>query len=316
MIGFNEGGANTVVLIVDDVPENLAVLHDALDELGFAVLVANHGEAALNIAAHAQPDVVLLDAVMPSMDGFEVCKQLKHHLATRHIPVIFMTGLAESEHVVAAFRAGATDYVTKPIRVTEVLARINTHIDTSRMMYQARSALDAFGQAAIAINLQNNRIVWQTPLAKQLLRAYFPDQYDLMEATGAVPEKVSAWVGYTSNVGQNEESQALCIIRAQGRLFFSMFESQQGDEIVIVLREESEAANIQALMSVFTLTQRESEVMYWLTKGKTSRDIADILGSSPRTINKHLEHIYFKLGVETRTAAVALVSSKISQVKW
>jgi DNA-binding CsgD family transcriptional regulator len=82
-----------------------------------------------------------------------------------------------------------------------------------------------------------------------------------------------------------------------------------------LLREESDAAQIEALMTIFELTMRESEALYWATKGKTSRDIGDILGTSPSTVNKHLEHVFIKLGVETRTAAAALATSKIRTIK-
>ena len=99
-----------VVLIVDDVPDNLSVLHDALDESGYSVLVATNGEAALQRAAQALPDIVLLDAMMPGMDGFEVARRLKANPATAHIPIIFMTGLTETEHLVAALEAGGVDY--------------------------------------------------------------------------------------------------------------------------------------------------------------------------------------------------------------
>src|SRR5947207_7359466 len=91
-----------VVLIVDDVPDNLSLLHDALDESGYTVLVATSGEAALQRAAQALPDIVLLDAVMPGIDGFEVARRLKSRPDTAHIPIVFMTGLTETEHVVAA----------------------------------------------------------------------------------------------------------------------------------------------------------------------------------------------------------------------
>ncbi|MEI8170299.1 MAG: response regulator, partial [Rhodoferax sp.] len=91
-----------VVLIVDDVPDNLAVLHDALDESGYTVLVATHGQAALDRAAQVLPDIVLLDAMMPGMDGFEVARRLKANALTSHIPIIFMTGLTETEYLVAA----------------------------------------------------------------------------------------------------------------------------------------------------------------------------------------------------------------------
>src|SRR4051812_34088096 len=102
MPNLSERRGNAVVLIVDDAPENLAMLHDSLDEAGFTVLVASSGEAALARARDTLPDIILLDAVMPGMDGFAVCRQLRAEIATRHIPVLFMTGLTETEHVLAA----------------------------------------------------------------------------------------------------------------------------------------------------------------------------------------------------------------------
>ena len=143
-----------VVLIVDDVPDNLSLLHDALDESGYTVLVATDGESALQRAAQALPDIVLLDAVMPGMDGFEVARRLKQNPETAHMPIIFMTGLTETEHVVAAFQAGGVDYVTKPIRAQEVLVRMAVHMRSARETHQAtqaRNALDAFGHATMAI---------------------------------------------------------------------------------------------------------------------------------------------------------------------
>src|SRR5947207_7294814 len=140
-----------VVLIVDDVPDNLAVLHDALDESGYTVLVATNGEQALQRAAQARPDIVLLDAMMPGIDGFEVARRLKADAATAHIPIVFMTGLTETEHLIAALEAGGVDYVTKPIKPKEVLARMNVHLQgarrarqEARQAGQARNALDAF----------------------------------------------------------------------------------------------------------------------------------------------------------------------------
>ena len=127
-----ERGTASRVLIVDDVPDNLSLLHDALDEAGYAVLVATDGESALQRAAQASPDIVLLDAVMPGMDGFEVARRLKADPDTAPIPIVFMTGLSETEHVVAAFAAGGTDYVTKPIRPREVLARVAAHLHQAR----------------------------------------------------------------------------------------------------------------------------------------------------------------------------------------
>ncbi|SDF71510.1 MULTISPECIES: response regulator transcription factor [unclassified Duganella] len=290
----------SIVLVVDDVPENLAVLHDALDESGYTVLVANNGEAALLRAAEAQPHIILLDAIMPGMDGFETCRQLKSNLATRHIPVIFMTGLTEAEHVVNAFDAGGNDYVTKPLRTSEVLARIASHMQTARLVDQARSALDAFGNAVIAMTPRDGRIVWQTPLARTLMQGYMVDA------------ELPAWLQATQLAhSQGQSHPPLTLARGSRRLIFSAAEFSENAQWMIVLREESDVATIESLMACFKLTQRESEVLNWVIKGKTNRDIGDILGTSPRTVNKHLEHVFIKLGVETRTSAAAVALSKI-----
>jgi CheY-like chemotaxis protein/DNA-binding CsgD family transcriptional regulator len=291
--------ASQVVLIVDDVPENLAVLHDALDESGYTVLVANNGLAALERARQAVPDVILLDAVMPGMDGFEVCRRLRADSATRAIPIIFMTGLTETEHVVAAFSAGGTDYVTKPVRQSEVLARIAAHVSTARLMHQARSALDAFGNAVLAVTPHNGRIVWQTPLARLWMQQYFGDDVDTV-----TPAPLAAWLAGSTDT-------PLTVIRGAARLTFTAPDQRGGEQWMIVLREESDTAKVQALMALFKVTQRESEVLHWVIQGKTNRDIADILGMSPRTVNKHLEHVFEKLGVETRTAAATLATNRL-----
>jgi DNA-binding response OmpR family regulator/DNA-binding CsgD family transcriptional regulator len=292
----------SIVLVVDDVPENLAVLHDALDESGFTVLVANNGEAALLRAAEAQPHIILLDAIMPGMDGFETCRQLKANLATRHIPVIFMTGLTEAEHVVTAFDAGGNDYVTKPLRTSEVLARISAHMQTAQLVGQAHSALDAFGNAVIAMTPRDGKIVWQTPLARTLMQGYMVDA------------ELPAWLQATQLAhGQGLTHPPLTLARGSRRLIFSAAEFSENAQWMIVLREESDGAQIEKLMASFKLTQRESEVLNWVIKGKTNRDIGDILGTSPRTINKHLEHVFVKLGVETRTSAAAVALARIER---
>jgi CheY-like chemotaxis protein/DNA-binding CsgD family transcriptional regulator len=285
-----------VVLIVDDVPENLAVLHDALDEAGYTVLVANNGPVALERAQQLVPDIILLDAMMPGMDGFEVCRHLRASLVTRAIPIVFMTGLTEPEHVVAAFDAGGTDYVTKPVRQSEVLARIAAHLQTARLMNQARSALDAFGNAMLAVTPHNGRIVWQTPLARQWMGQYF-------DPADATPPELTAWLA-------GDKAAPLTVIRGATRLVFTVADLGS-EQWMIVLREESDTARVQALMALLKLTQRESEVLHWVMMGKTNRDIGDILGTSPRTVNKHLEHVFHKLGVETRTAAAALALNRM-----
>ena len=104
---------------------------------------------AIDSLQRVVPDIILLDAVMPGIDGFETCQRIKQMASAQHVPVIFMTGLTETEHVLKAFQSGGVDYVAKPIKPMEVLARIATHVQGARERRQARNALDAFGHARL-----------------------------------------------------------------------------------------------------------------------------------------------------------------------
>ncbi|CAN5441569.1 response regulator [soil metagenome] len=297
-----------VVLIVDDVPDNLSVLHDALDESGYTVLVATHGEAALQRAAQALPDIVLLDAMMPGMDGFEVAKRLKSNALTAHIPIIFMTGLTETEHLVAALEAGGVDYVTKPIKPKEVLARMNVHMQGARQARQTRNALDAFGYASITVRATDGRLMWQTPLARELLQSFFG------AASAYAPEAVQTWLRHQLPLlVEHAEPPRLAIEQGARRLTFRLHQQAGDDDWLIVMREVSDASVIEAMSLSFKLTAREAEVLYWVVKGKINRDIGDILGTSPMTVKKHLERVFAKLGVETRTAAAGMAMNRIRQ---
>lgn len=298
------------VLIVDDVPANLAVLHDCLDESGFRVLVADNGIDALHRSADEQPDVILLDAVMPGMDGFEVCRKLKAEILTRQIPVIFMTGLTESEHVLSAFNAGGVDYVTKPIRPVEVVARVRAHIKSSQMINQSQSVLDLSGQAAVAVDIESLMIVWQTPLAGNLIASYFEGK-DNPTYTGLPEELINWFRGLIASKDYSLEPQFVKS-RNENKLFLKASKLDgENNQLLLSLREESIGLQLQTLIGIFTLTRKEAEVLYWAMQGKTNKDVADILGCSSRTVNKHMEHIFAKLGVETRTAAAALARRKL-----
>jgi DNA-binding response OmpR family regulator/DNA-binding CsgD family transcriptional regulator len=304
---------NDVVLIVDDVPDNLSVLHDALDESGYTVLVATHGEAALQRAAQALPDIVLLDAMMPGMDGFEVARRLKATPQTAHIPIIFMTGLTETEYLVAALEAGGVDYVTKPIKPKEVLARMGVHLQGAREKRQARNALDAFGFASITVRVSDGRLMWQTPLARELLLRYYGS------SAPHLPEPVLQWLRrHVADTAGSMEPPRLSLELGPKRLTFRLHQqigdSEGGGDWLIIMQEVSDESVIQAITLSFKLTPREAEVLYWVVKGKINRDIGDILGTSPMTVKKHLERVFAKLGVETRTAAAGMAMSRIRQL--
>ena len=298
-----------VVLIVDDVPDNLSVLHDALEESGYTVLVATSGEAALQRASQALPDIVLLDAMMPGMDGFEVAKRLKASPATAHIPIIFMTGLTETEHLVAALEAGGVDYVTKPIKPKEVLARMGVHMQGARQARQTRNALDAFGYASITVRASDGKLMWQTPLARELLMKYFGT------VAPQAPEEVVAWLRrHLEEAERQIEPPRLAAELGATRLTFRLHQQTGDDDWLIVMQEVSDTSVIEAMSLSFKLTAREAEVLYWVVKGKINRDIADIVGASPATVKKHLERIFVKLGVETRTAAAGMAMNRIRQL--
>jgi DNA-binding response OmpR family regulator/DNA-binding CsgD family transcriptional regulator len=294
-----------VVLIVDDVPENLALLHDALDEAGYVVLVATSGESALQSARQNRPDVILLDALMPGMDGFQLAQALKADFDTQNIPIIFMTGLTETESVVAAFASGGSDYVTKPIRPQEVLARIAAHMQNARHIKQARTTLDRLDQAAVTIHEAEGRIVWKTPQAWTLLNDYFG------MVDEQAPPPLMEWVVKVREAASRGQDAPIILERDTKRLLGSVHPGDSDQELVITLREENRGDLIQALSAAFGLTLREAEVLFWVVSGKTNREIGMILGSSRRTVDKHLEHVFEKLGVETRTSAAGLAMKRV-----
>jgi len=124
------------ILIVDDEPNNLDVLHHCLQEAGFKVLAVENGEAALKRVNYIKPDLILLDVMMPGMDGFETCRHLKKNEVTKDTPIIFITGKTDSVDKVKGLEIGAVDYISKPFQAVEVVARVNKHLTISNLQKQ------------------------------------------------------------------------------------------------------------------------------------------------------------------------------------
>jgi len=122
----------TKILIIDDNLTNIHVLMDHLNEAGYKTLIAENGEIGIKRAIYAVPDLILLDIMMPGIDGFETCRQLREHEKTKSIPIIYMTALSSTQDKIKGFQSGAMDYITKPFHKEEVLARIETHITLQR----------------------------------------------------------------------------------------------------------------------------------------------------------------------------------------
>jgi DNA-binding response OmpR family regulator/DNA-binding CsgD family transcriptional regulator len=288
------------LLVVDDTPETLGLLTDTLDHAGYTVLIATDGESALELVDQITPDLVLMDAVMPGMNGFETCRRLKNDKLLSHLPVIFMTGLSQTEHVVAGLAAGGVDYVTKPIVVDELLARIRVHLANARIANGTRVALDATGRFLLATD-RSGRFLWCTPKAKQLLAELFPAHSD---QSASLPPAIVEQLMQLRR--ENGKAQARSILEVGGcRLEISVLSPIGPDELLFRLTELSTTGDEQVLQQTLSLTTRESEVLLWISRGKSNREIGEILTISPRTVNKHLEQIFVKLGVENRASAAA-----------
>jgi len=302
----NDSKKRDVALVVDDSPDTLRLLTDALDNAGMTVMVALDGASAMRIVEQITPDIILLDAVMPGMDGFETCRRLKRAAGLDHVPVIFMTGLAETEHIVRGLEAGGVDYVTKPIVIAEMLARIKVHLANARLTQSARAALDVSGRSLFAVN-RGGEIMWSTPQAQKLLA-----QDQSADSSGdnfTLPRPWREWLEQIAG-GQTKTKPPETLASSESQQLRLQYMGRLGtNEFLLRLARDTSSASPAEFSQELGLTSREGEVLSWLSKGKTNRDIAQILGLSPRTVDKHLEQIYAKLGVENRTAAAAVANA-------
>jgi DNA-binding NarL/FixJ family response regulator len=284
-----------VVLVVDDVPRSLGSLCSELEAEGYTVLVAPDGCSALQRLELATPDAILMDALMPGLDGFETCRRIKADASWAYIPVIFMTGLSETSHVVEGFAAGGVDYVVKPVRTPEVLARLATHVRNARVARMAREALDVGGHGVLVVD-GRDRIAWRSPQAQRWLAEFFADGGET---------RALAWLQHgdaATRIERATDGRTL-VARRLGDVGFG--------DVLWLLNQRAPGTPEATRLASAALTPRETEVLSWIAKGKTNRDVAEILGMSPRTVNKHLEHVFEKLGVETRAAAAALASREL-----
>ena len=287
-----------IVLVVDDTPGNLSFLTDTLDQAGVTVLVATDGLSALALVDQITPDLILMDAMMPGIDGFETCRRLKQDKQLVHVPVIFMTGLSESWHVVKGLEVGGVDYVTKPIVVDELLARIRVHLANARLAHGTRAALDATGRFLLSTD-QAGELQWCTPRAAQLLSELFSGS----DGPGLPPAVADRLRQLRQQAADAQDS---AFIEVDGRrLEFSYVGTTSPSEFLFRLADVSAGREERTLQDALSLTGREADVLVWISRGKANREISEILGISPRTVNKHLETVFEKLGVENRAAAAA-----------
>ena len=286
----NESARRDTVLVVDDTPETLGLLTDTLDHAGFTVLIATDGNSALELLDQITPDLVLMDAVMPGLSGFESCRRIKQEKMLANLPVIFLTGLSESAHVVEGLAAGGVDYVTKPIVVDELLARIRVHLANARAAQGAGEALDASGRFLFATD-RTGKLLWCTPKAKEIL-ADTGLQGMLTEHVMRLRQQSSPTARVALEVGAR-------------RLEIAVVSSVGPNEWLFRLTESAVIVEEHVLQRTLAISSRESEVLLWVSRGKSNREIGEILTISPRTVDKHIAQIFAKLGVANRASAAA-----------
>ena len=303
------------ILVVDDVPENLAVIFEVLSGVGHEVLVVESGEIALERLSLMKPDLILLDVRLPGADGYSICRQLKARPASAEIPVIMMTGLNDTEDMVNGFKAGAVDYVCKPVPADEVLARVETHLEIRRLRLRLqqrnhellrevrrrreaeRQLEHSLDQAVILIG-ENGSLQFATKRAWDLIARFFPGG-----PLAGLPAPLQEWL-------EKNNADTHQFTFPMGVLHVKRFSNASGTGGVLKLEEHLNVPSSRQLQSL-GLTPKEAEVLYWMAQGKTSPEIATILNSALNTVKKHAQRIYQKLGVENRTAA-ALRATEVS----
>jgi CheY-like chemotaxis protein/DNA-binding CsgD family transcriptional regulator len=301
------------VLVVDDVPANVDVVLSFLAEAGYRVLVSESGYRALEQLTLTLPDIILLDLMMPGLDGIEACKRIKAVAEWSRIPVIMMTAADELSKKLAAFEAGAVDFVTKPVQPEEVRARVQTHLqlrelreslerknqelaEEIELRLDAEKQLETSLEQALLIADQQGKVLFATGQARILLNTFFA------EGSGKkLPNELQSWLS-----GPESHRPKLVTHRKRGEIEVDHFALSKSGNLSLLRMEHRNGDNGPKALLALGVTAREAEVLYWMSEGKTNPEIAIIIDASLNTVKKHAINLFAKLGVETRTAAARL----------
>ena len=211
-----------VILIIDDNPTNLNVLFEYLEESGFEVSVAQNGRSALEQVAQIHPDLILLDIMMPDLDGFEICRTLKKRVETNEIPIIFMTALTDASDKIKGFLAGGSDYITKPLQYEEVLARITAHLKL-RNAEKQKQALQMYIEEQKARLTEKDRQIAELIAGKETLFAYISS--DLQPPLNALLGFVRVLLENLEHYGKEQISSDLLRVQAAAERLESQHEN-------------------------------------------------------------------------------------------
>jgi DNA-binding NarL/FixJ family response regulator len=298
-------GQGDTVLVIDDEPGSLGMITAKLEAAGITALVATSGEAGLTLLERILPDLVIVDGIMPGIDGFETCRRIKGDPRTANLPIVFLTGMTESEQVVEAFECGATDYVKKPVNLDELLARVQVHMTQGRAAQASAASLEATGRLMLATDSSGN-LLWCTPGAEAALSRCEQGWTPAAGTPAALRTTITRLIARGSAGASATVAATPANPTQGGTLELVLVGRYRQNEVLIRINEMNPRQDVERLAGRLGLTQREAQVLLWVSYGKSSLDISEVLEISPRTVQKHLEHVYTKLGVETRSAAAAV----------
>jgi len=321
------------VLLVDDTPTNLHLLVERLAKEGYRVLVAESGESALERVRYEQPDIILLDVLMPGIDGFETCRLLKATPATSAIPVLFLSALDAPVDKVKGFEVGGVDYITKPLQIIEVLARLRTHLMLRHLQEALQRQNESLEERVVERTAQLQREIerrTQQELQKHKLLDLLEQQSDqLRELTQwllkenrshqqALPHNKRAQVNALLQQAHQQLgiTETLALTHQNATERYQLTTQVEHLQTIIKQIESSiqppaeeitePPANIQETLDdpLLLLSAREREVFQLTVDGRSVSQIAELLYLSEITVRGHRSHILQKLALEDITALI------------
>ena len=300
------------ILLVDDTPSEIGMVRTALEDQGYDVFVATTGKKAVKRAQLMAPDLILLDIMMPGMDGYATCKQLKAQNKTRDIAVIFMSALTETFDKVKGFKLGAVDYITKPIKIEELLSRVNTHLTLGRLQKELKKVNaeleERVSVRTAELNKSNLQLKKEISERKQAENELQEKEKKLQQQAQHLEEVNTALKVLLEHMKEENKEFQKRILANMEKLIFPYLEKMDSGSLsakkVKYLRIIK--ANLKDIISPFAatlssqysgFTPTEIQVADLIKQGKSSKEIASLMDVEISSVSFHRNNIRHKLGL-------------------
>jgi DNA-binding response OmpR family regulator/DNA-binding CsgD family transcriptional regulator len=270
----------TSILIVDDVSANVDMLRKILEAEGYSISMAPNGEVALDRAAKIKPDLILMDVMMPGIDRFETCRKLKEDSVLKNTPILFVTGKTETEDIVEGFRAGGADYITKPFRSEEVIARVGTHL----RLRGSIEKLEKFNQHLEELVAARTHELQKKNLAlSEILSQIELERKQIKDAVRTNSDKlILPIIKKLRNKGGDKNSQYYDILEKSVKELTLEFGNKISDNL-------------------FQMSSREIEICNLIKNGFEGKEMSRFLDISYKTVETHRRNIRRKLGIVNKS---------------